>query len=267
MKDNSIDQWLTHHYHSISSDATGIASDFFPEQIHRFRVEAKRIRAVIGFLNNNKDYRPPRQFRKLYTTAGAIRDYQVPLQTAATEKGGALPSFCIWLGYRMADASRSWKSKKVAPALKALEDSLDQDNCATVNEERYWNWYKDFLQWLQRYLTDSPSDEMLHEVRKHAKNMQYITAFCAKLFSESTQEYQVMEQQLHQLATCAGTYNDETNLLIVTKKYAKQWGKLLGEVEIKSLAAAQKEWSAQKIRIGKELVQAIRGLLRSIDHK
>jgi CHAD domain-containing protein len=263
MKNVSVMQWLLRRILQLKSDAPHTSRQFFPEQIHRFRVEAKKLRAVLRFLADEPEYRLPKPFRKLYTQAGAIRDCQVQLQAISMDKQHSLPGFVIWLAYGMADAGKAWKAKKVDTGIDALQQITSEFAEGRVEEVRLWQYFEVYTSWLREFAGGNMSDERLHEIRKHTKDMLYIFSFCREVLPDAQEERSIAEHQLQRLAEIAGAYNDKTNLLRTAARYQEDGCSFSDKEEARAVPHALKSWTAQQAALKQELLQAVSDMIHT----
>src|SRR4028118_1207190 len=107
--------------------AAGIAPDFDADTIHRFRVETKRLRALMRLVQTQDEalqVRRGKRFKEMYGALGEIRDAQMHLIRVVKEPEPALPGYALWLASRLGEGQRRWMEAYSNRPLKKLRESL-----------------------------------------------------------------------------------------------------------------------------------------------
>lgn len=81
MKKNVLNDYILSRLKKIEKDLLAYLHDKDPEQLHRLRVEIKRIKAIFSFANSTdtKSYRAAK-LKPLFRKAGEIRELQINIQ-------------------------------------------------------------------------------------------------------------------------------------------------------------------------------------------
>jgi hypothetical protein len=249
---------------AIGEEATAIPPDFFPETIHRFRTETKKLMAVLRLAGMAMQHEPevPKAFRELYHAAGQIRDCQMQLEFIARDKHHILPSFTIWLAHKAYSHQEIWKHKHVEKVVRELHDYIAALRFSDLDLETLHKYFDDHKTHMKVLIAGSADDEALHEVRKETKDMQLVLGFCKKNWEQGYAELAAMQQELEQLSEKAGVYNDRRNLLIMLEEFTNDYSKEMDEGEILVTLKAGGEWNEAKGREREALIGKIRGLVK-----
>jgi hypothetical protein len=249
---------------AIGDEATAIPPDFFPETIHRFRTETKKLMAVLRLAGMAMQHEPelPKAFRDLYHAAGQMRDCQMQMEFIALDKHHILPSFTIWLAHRAYSHQGIWKHKHVEKVLRELHDYIATLKFSDLNLETLHKFFDDHKRHMKVLIAGSADDEALHEVRKETKDMQLVLGFCKKNWEQGYTELADMQQELEQLSEKAGVYNDRRNLLIMLEEFKNEYSKEMDEGEILATLKAGGEWNEAKARERKVLIGRVRRLVK-----
>src|SRR6188474_1376980 len=110
MDKEALEEWIKNRLHDIGKQASSVKPGFFPERIHEFRTETKKLRAMMRLIGmeSGKEAGLPKAFHKAYRAAGAIRDRQMQLQYLASDKRHTLPTFAVWLAHKTGKAAKGW---------------------------------------------------------------------------------------------------------------------------------------------------------------
>jgi CHAD domain-containing protein len=85
MEQKEMEQLIKKYFKKLRHLLSEIEKDFDPEAIHHFRVQVKKLRALLRLLatelQDADDLRLPKQLKELYLSAGKVRDMQLHLIT------------------------------------------------------------------------------------------------------------------------------------------------------------------------------------------
>ncbi|MEJ7739884.1 MAG: CHAD domain-containing protein [Chitinophagaceae bacterium] len=231
-----------------------IQHSFGDEDIHKFRVEVKKLRAflrLIGLgLKNPGNLKLPKKLKDINAAAGVIRDIHLHLQrmeAAVPENADKPDSYLNLLKEKVAKTQKKLGkllSKDPMPSmekeiLKALPAHLPVE---TINKFVKQKMTAIALLILGRH----EEDEDIHTVRKHLKDLMYDV----RIFQEDEKNALLKPllaaekiNQIDQLAQRLGEFNDICfAILFLEPGYLKQ----VDENEKKQLLRIQEGWLQEK---------------------
>lgn len=197
-----------------------IDKKFDAESIHEFRVQSKKIRALLRLLalqTGNADIRLTRRVKELYRLAGVMRDYQLMLQDA----GDDIPELAKWLRHNIGAAQHKWQDNYKDKVLSRFADKT-YELAESIDAGTVEKFFRQRCKTIRRTVTDpDPEDEALHELRKLLKDMMYIASFCEHHWPKGFQRLERFPlADLKPLSAMAGDYNDHTNRISFLYSFA-----------------------------------------------
>jgi triphosphatase len=167
-----------------------------PEDLHRLRVELRRLRTVLRLSQDWVPWTLPQlPLAELFARLGPARDREVlqthwlPALAAAGAPPVQLPA--MTLETQPAEVLRSAAARQLFDALAALSRAPDQAQDPGIRplvdshlRERVCAGLEADLRWLRRRArhADRLDDESLHLVRKRVKRLRYAVELTARLF-------------------------------------------------------------------------------------
>lgn len=176
------------------------------EELHQFRLQVKKIRALLLFLQGRSAIKPLKPLQAIFKQAGKIRSAHVNLaiieqyQVADTEieneqekiANSESKRFCSEVGAHVKTL------KKLRKALAAIFQDIENKAVVPV--------YKKQLKKLTRFFTRPNLPVLkLHQTRKKIKNLLY---FCDVLPDSLLQKFQLNIACLDQLQEAIGQWHD-----------------------------------------------------------
>ena len=173
---------LKHIIHSIfkklNKHAKQMRQDGDEEAIHLFRTDIKKLRAFLRLLSlqteDDKKMKLPAALKKMYTSAGIIRDAQLKRQRlhSMLHLGKQHTEILILSSEQLAALQQDFLSAK---ELKAAEASLDKHLPEILFNATVQSFFYQ-KQFGIKSIMDAGlyRDEQLHEVRKQLKDLLYI---------------------------------------------------------------------------------------------
>jgi CHAD domain-containing protein len=246
MNSHQIEHIIHWHLKYLGRNAKDITSSFDKEAIHDFRVEAKKIRSILRLMASQNDNFPTGyhgKFRKVYHTAGHMRDMQL-LIDVLEEQHENVPEFKSWLNRRITEQKKMWEELPVRKAVKKLKDELLHLPYESVKRQTLLNFFSTDINAIKRIINnDLISDEKLHQVRKQLKDMMYLSAFCDKEWEEGKELIKIFSpDKIVKLSAIIGEYNDQRvaleilNECIATRSFSEK----------KKPEQLKKRWQQQK---------------------
>lgn len=211
MKKKKIRELLDKDLEQMGQYSLGIDRKFGEEQIHRFRVQAKKTRALLRLISlqeKDEDIAFSRRVKSLYQLAGQIRDYQLMLR----ETGDDIPELSGWLRNNIGVAQYNWQEHFSQKAIQHFAGKIG-GRVVSVDIATAERFFRKRCKTIRETMKDiAAEDETLHDMRKLLKDMYYIAAFCEEHWPaahERLQRYPLAD--LKPLSAMAGSYNDHTN--------------------------------------------------------
>lgn len=229
--------------------AAGIAPAFDADTIHRFRVEAKRLRALLRLVQTQDEelnIRLGKRFRELYGALGEIRDAQMHLVRVAKEAAPSLPGYALWLAARIGEGQRRWMEAYSDKPLRKLRETLDDAAWPTALEpDTLRRFVISHLDAIGDVLgRPTLHDEDLHDIRKKVKDLQHILRWARKEWPEGAASLAEMNlDAVEDLAQRAGEYNDERNAIETLEVFVRE---AAGKSEKEAAETVRQRWIATR---------------------
>ncbi len=240
----------------VVSEGFTIAPEYEEENIHGFRVAVKKLRALLRLSEAGGAEVPelPKKFRQLYRLSGAIRDAQ--LMTHKAQKAEPpVPEYVDWLAGRKEEAQQSYSDFYTPEILAKLERRLKKMEPMALSVAVIQTFFADRMAEVQTILArDVPSEEELHEIRKKAKDLHYISKTVKDLWPEGLEAAGIAEMMkpLEKLSEHAGDFNDQHNALLSLAAFMEEKG------ETEGTKALQEQWEAKKATEREKLLEEIK---------
>ncbi|MEO8406415.1 MAG: CHAD domain-containing protein [Chitinophagaceae bacterium] len=165
-------------FERLNMSYTRMLKNFGAEDIHRFRVDIKRIRAFIRLQNTNTvtPIEIPEKLKRVYDRVGVLRNLQ--LYRRSIKKSAGVESVS---GHERKKVNN--KLKKIKKHLKEILSvelvkkayrKIDKKISRNINETDVFVFYKNNMNSIANALTIVPAeDEHLHLIRKNLKDIIY----------------------------------------------------------------------------------------------
>ncbi|PZF74352.1 CHAD domain-containing protein [Taibaiella soli] len=247
------------HTHKLAGHAEEISKGFDEEEIHVFRVEVKKLRALLRLLEVHYDHIPTRfsqKFRELYHISGFLRDTQLMHKRWDEKQFPPLPELKDWLSKEIGKFEKDWEKQHEASSIDGFKEKLHEMDYGHVDTDDLLLFFSRRLNIIKRALMHAPlSDVELHEIRKKLKDMQYMEALCADEWKKGHETIGIFPlQKIHETADVAGKYNDLRISLEMLDSFEEDNSK---SADRKVLAELKENLLEQKIRQRKTLMEAL----------
>ena len=178
------------------------------EQLHNFRVQVKKVRAMLTMLDAYtkhqllKDFKP---VKKIFKQGGAIRDAYLHLKAAEhykldNEQFKISQQSIVDDGIQQFKLQKAEYTKTVKKAYSIIERSIEP-----ISNKDIVDFYKTELTLISAALEVVAFDDTLHRCRRQIKILMYNLKFTAKALEG---KLQVNEKYLNQLQTAIGNWHD-----------------------------------------------------------
>lgn len=259
MDRGKIESLVHGHTHKLAKHAAAIEKDFDEEEIHAFRVEVKKLRALLRLLEVHYAHIPTRfsqKFRDLYHISGHLRDAQLMQKRWDEKEFPPLPELKEWLGDQIKKYGNDWKKQNEETSVDGFKERLHEMDYGHVDTDDLLLFFSRRLNFVKRTLMlEMLTDEELHDIRKKLKDMQYVEKLCAEEWKKGHETIGIFPlQKIHECADIAGKYNDLRISLEMLDSFEEDHPK---SGDRKALAEPKANLLEYKVRQRKELMDAL----------
>jgi CHAD domain len=231
-----------------------ISPHFKAATIHRFRTATKKLRSLLRWQHTQKETLPA-SFVKIYHASGDLRNAQLLLVSLNKDKIN-LPGFILWLATHTGNLQLDWNGIYNKRKFRKLKRKLSNTMPQKTGKKALQLFFSKKIHKLQTIIKlPAPTDDMLHEVRKILKDMQYVKQWCKKKWPAGNNAIRkVSLLQLKKLGELAGNYNDKRTGLLLIATYQDE------EKDGKAITAAriiQKKLQQQNVKLKKQLLHSL----------
>jgi CHAD domain-containing protein len=214
MKQEKIKKILNEQLEELTGLCEQVGKNFDKEAIHNFRVGVKSFRAFQRLLriysNDDKRFKIPIGFKRLYLIAGMIRDGQLALEKIAAKKL-SFPAYARRLRETIQGYQDEWQkgcTKNILSEYKHTIASLKYEPLPVHALAAYIRMDMHTIRMLCRL--EAPGNEDVHRIRKLAKDLIYTTKLIRDKWVPAYEHlHKSPTEQLEQIAIVIGEYNDD----------------------------------------------------------
>ncbi|QJD96334.1 CHAD domain-containing protein [Mucilaginibacter robiniae] len=177
MKTKEEEKQISKHYQELKAHVKGFLKSAEQEELHQFRVQFKKMRALLTLLQSGDKHpkllKQVKPIQKMFKKAGVIRGAYVNLQLSH-QYGFRKPEFedkqqqIILSGANRFYCKGPKQLEQLKRTRKKLMNSLHRLPAKTVQ-----NFYQDMLNEAADFLQSPVFDERLHDCRKKIKLLMY----------------------------------------------------------------------------------------------
>ncbi|MBS1773788.1 MAG: CHAD domain-containing protein [Bacteroidetes bacterium] len=150
------------------------------EDVHRFRVSYKKLRALYRMMHYKHHKNGlPEQFKELYTASGTIRDLQLHYKAVSEYCSKHHKAPIIYLNHiltSIAGACTDFDNRYKHCSFSRLSHTITSHIPHTFNK-RLQHWKQDNLDAISSSLSTDIDDNAIHEIRKHLKDLLYTRSY------------------------------------------------------------------------------------------
>ena len=254
------------HYRKIKKHLKRIAEDFDAEAIHEFRVEYKKLRAILRMIARENEtageLKISKKLKKAYTISGSMRDLQLQQQRIleATKQEPKKPQAYLNLLQKEID------NLKPEQAEICLEDPVAESKKktnASIPDEFQVTGLHSFIQkkWMAInaiIVSGHFSDDNIHAIRKSLKDLFYnlkiykgveFNILSQRIWRGKDEKY--FNQHLDEL----GKFQDKCMAIALLKSY---WLNSLNTYNRELLERVKKVWIKDKVAMKQMLVKKLK---------
>lgn len=183
------------YFNELWDQMTDDLNDFFKigdqEKLHHFRVQVKKLRALLTLLdmtitksNLSKEFKP---VKKIFKQGGKIREAYINLQLSShyeLKNDDFILNQVNDMEKEMTDFRH--KAKKYLKTIKAVHDELESELKA-IDDERVNEFYKIQLEQIAAALNENQFNDDLHNCRKKIKVLMYNLKIADEALNDSLQ--------------------------------------------------------------------------------
>lgn len=234
--------------HNMHHFARLITQKHDEEDIHQFRVNYKKLRSLLRMMHYNHHKKVlPKRFKQLYTAAGVTRDLQLHYTTIVNHFGQGRPMPVIYINHilqAISKASEDFDRLYRHCSFTRLSHIIKARTPHKYHKKiKYWQ--NDNVQAISSKLLQEPTDDTIHEIRKHTKDLLY------------TRRYLHLEKDYNPIATSTGSYIDQCVLLTLLDAHISY----APEAEQAILRDARQRWQKQKAQLKDEILLKLREMM------
>lgn len=231
------------------------------EDIHKFRIAYKKLRAFVRLVRTGHEEinSPLKSIKRLYRAAGAVRDLQLYRNEITPYFGKAqkeMPVFLTRLQGGIEDSTEAMYGAFAGFSFNKFLKEIDDFLPPEPDEKSVLEFAEEQAKGVNMNLANgSPSDEQLHAVRKHLKDIFYN----ARLFKK-TEDINILHEEniLKTTTALLGEHNDKRILLTLIKASVAED---IPEEEREILRIAAREQLKQKEALRAKIKNMLPGLL------
>jgi len=194
----------------IANLGATISKGFDGDNIHKFRVEVKRLRSFLRLLSTNKkkEIKLPKTFKHLYDVAGIIREIQLEEQKIRELKLH-LPSYSMHLVSQMQYQKSIWLQDYKARVVNSLYKRIDAHKFNKIGPEVLLQFMRDHFDTIVQLNKIAATDNDIHSIRKQAKDVLYNIKFTELEWKDGYKHIKHLPlNELDKLSDSLGDYND-----------------------------------------------------------
>jgi len=250
-----------HVLHKMTLDCTA-------EHIHSFRVEIKKLKALIRLFSfgvqDPSTCRFPKPLDTLYKSLGRLREWQIQKQNIAKTAEGM--QYAKQLAY-MDTINRKTNSCKrrvmeimgQLPDLKKYTEQIKNNNPETLTRISIQEFIRTKMLAVQNILQSGKYDDAsMHDMRKKVKDVQYIISGSEK--AGETNEQTARLKSVQHVSAKLGDYHDLCITLILLKKEIRKLHKVTDEKKL--LRKIKDQWQADKLNLRRRTLDSLQVLIQ-----
>lgn len=270
---SSIHEQVEKRFKKLGKRFNNIPTGFDIEDIHEFRLEIKKLRALLRLVSithpAHHQLNIPRNLKSFYTSVGEIRNLQLHKKriiSLAEELNLETPSSYLQLITAEEDAK-----KEEARRLATLVDlsSIEVTMINHLPEKMKGAWLKKYLvkkkEELGLLLTSTFADENLHSVRKVLKDLIYNDNYIAPYSLIILPGYLTQTGNSNELAVWLGDFQDLCMALdLLGHRYLDQ---VTDETENKNLQIIRLHLEKEKKKLKSRISIVLVGLCQQMEYE
>jgi CHAD domain-containing protein len=269
MKSQSLteEKWanyLDNRFSKINLVLQKVDNSFNTSDIHDFRVEVKKLKALIRLFNSAVSDPPichfPKKLNKIYKALGHLREWQIQRQkiiSAFEVQNHSTPRFYIDKIRRKTEQHKRKTGKLLnpLPSLEKNKEKIKKHFHFTISPEAKRSFIGKRMKIIHELLTSGANDDdSMHYMRKMLKDAQYTLSGSEK--DSETNEEPARLKTIQAVTSQLGELHDLHIALILLKKELNSLKNNSREKIL--LNTIMRSWQSEKEKIRKETLKDIR---------
>ena len=225
MKRETIVRIIQKRLSKISLLCTRINKDFDAAAIHKFRVQVKKLRALLRLIKYTDPNAPTLggKFKNLYQIAGNIRDNTLAIEQITARKI-YVPQYLDFLTSDLAFHKKQWHLHFSTGILEKQEQKLtgyDYRSLSSGDLKHFLHHNIDTIQSVNESVI--PPNDRIHSQRKAIKDIIGLAAVTENEWTAAQRHIKKMPQkELESLADIIGRFNDDRLMIERMNKFSAQ---------------------------------------------
>ncbi|MES1213947.1 MAG: CHAD domain-containing protein [Bacteroidota bacterium] len=259
----------SNHYRKLGNHLNKILPGIDSTTIHEFRVEYKKLRALLRLLSQQpgigNEIKISRGLKKVYVIAGSLRDLQLQQQRIidATKEAPKKPNAYLHLLQKEIEKLKPELSELISE--KPIKQSKRKTDAA-IPQRIEFSHLSQFVQkkWASIdtiIMSGNFSDENIHAIRKILKDLYYNDKFMNAVKKEIDTDDKGLTRRisgLDKLLEELGSFQDKCTSVALLKSY---WIIQLNSYNQNLLSQLKKTWIREKVNRKQELIKKIKTAL------
>lgn len=212
MRQKKIKSVIAKKVKEIAALCDNVSTGFDKDDIHKFRTTVKSLRSFLRLQKMNTGTRMTvsKKFKRLYDTAGVIREVQLELELLK-EQLASIPHYTDHLYQTIEHSKQEWAKTDINRVLRKLENRLCGYTYKTLKADAVPIFFNDRMKVIKGVAAKKrPTYNQIHDARKQIKDILYIAKFTEKEWKSARDKAEAYPiGKLEMLATIIGEYNDE----------------------------------------------------------
>lgn len=259
MKKKQLQKIISDRLRKINGYCKNIRKNFDDTSIHQFRVEVKKLRALLRLvaleLKHPQKLKLPNKLKTIYAVAGEIRDTQLHLKriAAAIEQKDDQPE-----AYNQLLQQKIHKKKKQLAKLlsrrffPAVKRKIVNRLPAALHQETAIQFVRQKMTSLNSSITAEPGhDEELHTIRKHLKDLMYDMNPPENDIKNAFPPDLVSKEQLQSVKHLTDQLGEFNDLCYAVQSVDPRHMKVLKDEEKEQLNRIRNQWLQEKEQLKK----------------
>lgn len=258
MKHKELEEVVAGEADSLRKYAERILSADDAEDIHRFRVGYKKLRAFLR-LHTGKAKGLSGELKQIYRAAGEVRDRQVHLAIILDwleHDGREVAGYPGILKAELEESRNKLNNLIIGYPFRGLTEKLTKSLPDQLSHDTITRFVRRQAEGFYENIEDGATDEALHTARKHLKDLVYNAGYLRA--DKMEQSFLEQHKTIKKLASLLGDYHDKHAL--IARLQAVQEGEIAAN-EQESLLRLQEKLNLEKLELKTTIRKASQNLL------
>jgi len=252
-------------FRQIKKTQSPIIRNFDQDSIHKFRVQIKKLGALLRLLSFKMDVRSPlklpKRLKNIYSAAGNVRSIQLQLSQIknSSKNNGSLTRYNKQLEKDLDGCIKKLKMRFDKKIIQSKEKKIISKIPEKIDDSTFKNFYQLKIKTIKSVIESGVfSDGELHTIRKLIKDLIYISKIVRESGVFLIQNSFLKEENLkftEKVAQELGEFNDVcSGIRFLTPDYFDE----NNPDEMKTLDTIRTEWNTKKKVLREALIKSIK---------